>query len=212
MASRKELLRRLALLLAGLFITAAGVTLLKKADLGISPNSSIPNVLSERFSAVSLGMWLFLWNVTLIAGQAIALRRNFRARYLLEIPLAYLYGLFADAWMAILSPVLPGAYWARLALTALGVLVLGFGIVLTADAELIMNAGEAFVKAVSEVSGRSFGSVKVAFDAVCVVIAVLISLALFGGEVRGVREGTVIAALIVGLSCGLFRRVLHGKK
>ena len=41
---------------AGLFITALGVALTKRAELGISPISSVPNVLSYRFLALTLGM------------------------------------------------------------------------------------------------------------------------------------------------------------
>ena len=80
----------------------------------------------------------------------------------------------------------------KLILLFAGILILAFGITLSVIANVILNSGEAFVKAVSVKSGKNFADVKVAFDVFCVVGAVLLSLILFRGQIIGTREGTEI--------------------
>lgn len=52
--NKKDLLKRYLIFLAGLFVNSLGVALITKANLGTSPISSIPYVLSLNF-ALSLG-------------------------------------------------------------------------------------------------------------------------------------------------------------
>lgn len=57
-----------------------------------------------------------------------------------------------------------------------------------------MNSGEAFDKAVADVSGKKFGNIKIGFDVCCVVISLALSLIFFDGKNVGTREGTVLTA------------------
>ena len=86
----------------------------------------------------------------------------------------------------------------------LGDSILGFGVALSVVADVMFNAGEGFVKALSDVTEKNFGNVKIAFDIFSVALSVVLSLALFGGAVAGVREGTLIAALGTGLAVKFF--------
>ena len=81
----------------------------------------------------------------------------------------------------------------------IGIAILGFGIALSVVANVILNSGEAFVKAVSDTLQLDFGNVKVVFDVSCVLIALVLSLLLFDFSVVGIREGTVISALLAGV-------------
>ena len=54
---------------------------------------------------------------------------------------------------------------------------------------------------------REFGSTKVAFDASMTVIAGGISAVMFHG-IQGVREGTIAAAVVVGMIARFFLRKL----
>ena len=62
---RNGILRRYTLLVISLFFTAMGVALAKHGALGVSPISSVANVLSCRIDDLSLGNWLILWNCLL---------------------------------------------------------------------------------------------------------------------------------------------------
>lgn len=195
--SRKELAKRYVLFIISLFFAALGVAVTKHGELGVSPISSVANVLSDQFTALSLGEWLILWNCVLILGQVVIRRREFETVQLLQVPLSFLFGWFTDfgSWLVAGIPV--EVYPVRLLLVLAGTVILGFGISLAVLASVVMNSGEAFVKALSDKLWMNFGNVKIGFDVFCVVLAVLLSL-LFFHRVVGTREGTVLAALLTG--------------
>jgi hypothetical protein len=58
-------------------------------------------------------------------------------------------------------------------------------------------SAEGFVKYAARRYNREFGKLKVVFDISLVICAAVVSL-LFSGKIEGVREGTLIAALITG--------------
>lgn len=87
-----------------------------------------------------------------------------------------------------------------------GIVILGFGISLAVTANVIMNSGEAFVKALSEIINREFGNVKIFFDVSCVALAIVLSLVFFDFSIVGTREGTVISALLTGFVVKFFSR------
>lgn len=195
---KKELIKRYALFIVSLFVSALGVAITKKGELGVSPISSVGNVMSLKFSAVSLGKWLIIWNCLLILGQIVLLRRKFKLIQLLQIPLSFLFGYFTDFGMWLVSFIHPQNYASRLGLVILGTIILGIGVSLAVIANVIMNSGEAFVSALSQTINKEFSSVKIIFDVSCVVISVILSMFFFNFSVQGTREGTIIAALCTG--------------
>ena len=206
--SKKELIKRYVLFIVSLFFSAPGVAVTKHGELGVSPISSVSNVLSFKFTDISLGMWLIIWNCILIAGQIIILRKDFKAVQLLQIPLSFIFGYFTDLGMWLVSYISVNNYIAQIIFVFSGIVILGFGISLSVTANVIMNSGEAFVKAVSDKSGKNFGNIKISFDICNVILSLILSLVLFNGEVIGTREGTVITALFTGLAVKFFIKIL----
>ncbi|MCI6832518.1 MAG: YczE/YyaS/YitT family protein [Butyricicoccus sp.] len=207
--SKRETIKRYCLCVVGLFFSALGVAVTKLADLGVSPISSVANVMSMKIPALTLGNWLILWNCVLILGQILILRRRFQPVQLMQIPLSFLFGYFTDFGMWLFSWAVWDFYPMRLVNIAAGTFLLGFGIALCVIADAIMNSGEAFVKAVSDTTGGEFGNLKVGFDVSCVVLAAVLSLLCFDWTIRGIREGTVIAALCTGFVIKFFSRKLQ---
>lgn len=207
--TKEELVKRYILFIISLFFAALGVAFTKRGELGVSPISSVANVLSYKFEFFSLGSWLIIWNCVLIVGQVLILRRQFQPIQLLQVPLSFLFGWFTDFGMWITSFITADIYWVRLALVFIGVIILGFGISLSVIANVIMNSGEAFVKAISDKVHREFGNVKIAFDIICVVLSVVLSLAFFDFTIVGAREGTVISALLTGVVVKIFCKLLR---
>ena len=83
--------------------------------------------------------------------------------------------------------------------------MLAFGISVEVAPDLIMVPGEGIVAAISKVSGRRFGSVKVMFDVTLILIAALLSW-LFFGNIVGVGVGTLLSAVSVGQFVNLINR------
>lgn len=206
--SKKETAKRYILFIISLFFSALGVAFTKSGELGVSPISSVPNVMSLKFTEVSMGNWLIIWNCLLIVGQILILRKNFKPIQLLQVPLSFLFGYFTDFGMWLVGFIPIENYPTRLAMVIIGVVILGFGISLSVIANVIMNAGEAFVKAVADTAKKNFGNIKIAFDISNVTLSVIISLVLFDFTVVGTREGTLIAAVCTGLVVKFFSKIL----
>ena len=204
----KEICKRYGLFVLSLWFSALGIAFTKCGSLGVSPVSSVANVLSLRFTALSMGDWLILWSVLLILGQIAVLRRRYQLIQLLQLPMAFLFGWFTDVGMLIAGLVPVNNYPIQLVMVVLGIVILGFGVALSVIANVMFNAGEGFVKALSDVTEKNFGDVKIAFDIFSVSLSVVLSLILFGGKVVGLREGTLIASICTGLAVKFFTKRL----
>lgn len=198
--------KRYLLLMAGLLFQGIGVAFTKHGELGVSPISSVANVMSCKFTEISLGTWLIIWNCVLIICQIVILKRDFQIFQFLQIPLSVLFGCFTDFGMWLVAFIPVSNYIVKLVMLFIGIIILAFGITLSVIANVILNSGEAVVKAVSDKSGKNFGDLKVAFDVSCVVIAVVLSLILFKGQIFGTREGTIISALCTGIVVKFFTK------
>lgn len=207
--SGKETVKRYVLFIISLFFCGVGVAFTKHAELGVSPISSIANVVSIKFDFISFGTWLIVSNCVLLLGQIILLRRNFNPIQLLQIPLSFLFGYFTDFGLWIIEDIPNENYIMRLLLVAAGIIFIGFGIALGVIADVILNSGEAIVKAISDVTKKEFGTVKIIFDITWVLMSVVLSLVFFDGKLLGTREGTIISAVFVGVTVKFFKPLMQ---
>lgn len=207
--SGKETVKRYVLFIISLFFCGVGVAFTKHAELGVSPISSIANVVSIKFDFISFGTWLIVSNCVLLLGQIILLRRNFKPIQLLQIPLSFLFGYFTDFGLWIIEDIPNENYIVRLLLVAAGIIFIGFGIALGVIADVILNSGEAIVKAISDVTKKEFGTVKIIFDITWVLMSVVLSLIFFDGKLLGTREGTIISAVFVGVTVKFFKPLMQ---
>lgn len=196
--TKSETVKRYVLFIISLFFAALGVAFTKRGELGVSPITSVANVMSCKFDSLSLGTWLIIWNGILIVGQIAILGKRFQPIQILQVPVSFLFGWFTDLGMWMVSFISADIYPVRLIMVIVGVVILGFGVSLSVIANVIMNSGEAFVKVVSDKLHKEFGNVKIAFDVLCVVLALVLSLLFFHFSIVGTREGTIISALLTG--------------
>ena len=203
---KKNLVRRYIVFLFGLFISSLGVAFVTKASLGTSPISSIPYVLSLKFTP-TLGAFTIYFSLFLILLQIIILGKKFNKIDLLQIPVSILFGYFIDISMFLLTWVNSDIYVVKVLYLLIGCVILGFGVYLEVIADVLMLPGESFVRSLTIRFGVDFGITKVCFDASMTVTAGIISFILFN-TINGVREGTIVAALIVGLIAKFFGKHL----
>lgn len=186
-------------------INSFGIVLITKGALGTSQISSIPYVLSLQLPSISFGMFSFIMNMVYIVLQALLLRRQFKPIQLLQIVVNVVFSASIDVFMAMLSFYAPQQLFTRVLSAVAGCIVLAFGISVEVAPDLIMVPGEGIVAAISKVSGRRFGSVKVVFDVTLILIAALLSW-LFFGNIVGVGVGTLLSAVSVGQFVNLINR------
>ena len=195
---------RYVIYLISLFIISLGASLSIKANLGTSPLICIPYV-SSLISNLSVGTTSFIFSIILIAVQVILLRSGFEKRQFLQIVIGTIFSLFIDVTLMIISFINPTDYISQVMVLLLSCVVMAFGVLLEVKTEVVFIPGDGFIVAIAKVLKREFGKVKPYCDVSFVVIAVILSFA-FLGYLAGVREGTVVSALIIGPIVRIFKK------
>ncbi len=195
---------RYVIYLISLFIISLGASLSIKANLGTSPLICIPYV-SSLISNLSVGTTSFFFNIILIAIQVILLRRGFERRQYLQIVIGTIFSVFIDFTLALVSFINPVDYISQFIVLLLSCVVMAFGVLLEIKTEVVFLPGDGFIVAISKVLKREFGKIKPYCDVSFVITAVILSF-VFLGYLAGVREGTVISAIIIGPIVRIFKK------
>ncbi|MCI1700278.1 YczE/YyaS/YitT family protein [Liquorilactobacillus nagelii] len=194
----KMIVWRYFLLLVGLFFNALGVSLVTKAALGTSPLAAIPYSLSLVVSQLSLGEWTIIFSLFLIVGQILFEIDQLKwSEIMVETLLSFIFGDLIDWTMSWLRHVVMQNYWQSLFLLLFGCLVISLGAYFEVIADVAMLPGDAFVRAISRYFNIEYGKIRVMSDISMSVIGAIICLT-FLSNLSGVREGTLISALVVG--------------
>ena len=192
------ILKRYLLLLIGLSIMAFGIAFSIKASLGTSPISSVPYVIS-LFTPLTVGTATISMHCVFILLQILILRKNYHPIQLMQLPVAFFFGYLTDFGVWAVQGITCNTYWQQWIVCIIGILLVGLGVSLEVKAGVVVLAGEGVVLAICKVLPKvKFGYMKVGFDVTLVAIACILSI-VFTGRLQGVREGTVAAALLVGL-------------
>ena len=197
-------IKRLAVYLIGLYCMAIGVVFSATSSLGVSPVGSLANVLrqisldSAAIPALSLGTWTIIVYCLYIFVEFLILRREFRPTMLLQLVASFLFGKLVDL-ATLMMGFLPTApnYAIQMLYLLCSIPMVAVGVMLYLSPNILPTPGEGMSLAISKKTGLSVGGAKTVFDCSLVVISCVTSLVYFHGLV-GVREGTVICALLVG--------------
>ena len=193
---------------AGLILISFGVALTTKAGLGTSPISAIPYSLSLIIPGLSMGTWLILFSIALVLIEIILLKGKMPARsWISQLLISFPVGWLIDAAMWLLTPFNPELYLVKVLAVILGCVIIALGAYLCVSASLLVLPGDGFVQVLAQVTGKSFGGVRVISDTTQILIAAVLCL-IFLHALVGVREGTIIAAILVGSIVKIFARIL----
>jgi len=204
-----KLIRGYILFVVGLFIAAIGVALSTKSGLGTSPVSSVPYSVSLINDFFTLGGWINLWSVIQISIQIILLRRKCNIfEIVIQTLLAFSFGYMTNFGCSLLKGINAEDYGVRMGLLIASCFVLAFGIWLQLKGGVAMLPGEAMNRAISTVTNQKYENIKIIIDVLYIVIAVIICM-VFIGELKGVREGSIIAAFSIGFIIKLYNFVFR---
>lgn len=197
-------IKRALVYLAGLYLMAAGVVFSARSNLGVSPVGSLANVLYQIALASDAPDYINLGNCTTavyflyILAELLILRREFKPAMLLQMVASLLFGQLvnlAGTMLAFLPA--PDSYFMQMLYLLCSIPLVAAGVMLYLSPNILPTPGEGMSLAISSKTGWSVGSAKTLFDCSLVVISSAVSLLAFRRMV-GVREGTVICALLVG--------------
>lgn len=208
-------LKRFLVYALGLFIMAIGVVLSVRSSLGVSPVTCLANVTYQIFGvsmgidALNLGVCTTLSYCLYILVEALILRRDFKPYMLLQIVASTIFGIMVNLASSLFSflPV-PQSYPMRLLFLFLSIPTVALGVMLYLAPNILPTPGEGLSLAVSKKLGKPVSSCKTITDCCMVCFSALVSLIYFHGLV-GVREGTVISALLVGFVMTRMMRVCN---
>ncbi|MCD8151863.1 MAG: DUF6198 family protein [Clostridiales bacterium] len=205
--NRRGIIKRYIVFFCGLLVNSFGVAFITKASLGTTPISSIPYSMSLIFPALTLGNWVMIFNFTMIVLQLILLHRLDVLDLVLQILIAIFYGYFIDLSMLCLGQFMPRTYAVKIVALLLGSAILAMGAYLEVIANVVMIPGDAFMRAVAKLSHREYGTIRVICDVTMTAIAAVLCL-VFLRQLSGVREGTIIAAVLTGNIVKLYKKGL----
>lgn len=201
-----------AYILAILLISLAGA-MIAATDLGLSMLGAPAYILSQKLSFLTYGQSEYIIQGVLFVIFCIAMG-EFKLMYAVSFAAGVLYGSALDLWRLIIphfNPAVTAPGSLPLPLTilyfVLGMLLSGLAVSLFFHSYLYPQVYELFVKGLSAKYSIDSAKFKLCFDLTFLLIAVLLSLSLFGSLV-GIGIGTIIQACMNGLLIGFFNRLL----
>lgn len=200
-----HIVRRIAIFAVGLMVISLSIGFITKASLGTPPISSIPYSLSLIFPSLTLGNFTIMYSLLLVFLQLVLLGKEADKINLgLQVIISFIFGYFIDFGLMVLGDFSPDIYWERIACVLIGCFGLAFGVYLQIVADFTMVPGDGFAYALSvKIKRKPYRVVRVCSDVTMIVIAAVIGFVAIGNT-GGVREGTVISALLVGTIAGIY--------
>ncbi len=210
-----DLVKRYILFIIGLFVASMGVALSTKANLGTSPVASVPYSVSLMSGLFTFGGWLNIWSLLQITVQVTILKGKCnKIEIAIQTILAFVYGYLTNFSCYLIRDMQVDGYLFQFMCMILGCIVLALGIWIQLKGNVAMLPGEAMNRAISHVSGLRYENIKIAFDIIYIVISGILGICFLGG-LKGVREGSIIAAVVIGNIIKIYNHIwntITGKK
>lgn len=208
----KEGIKRYFIFFVGLFFNAFGVAFTTKALLGASPIAAIPYSLSLIFPRFTMGNYVIMFNILLVLLQWLILRdKANKAELALQVVVVFAFGYCTDFSNYLLRNMIPSNYAVKLLLLVIGCGILAAGVYFELIGNVVMLPGNGFPKALAEKLKKQYGPVRMTSDITMTVIAAILCL-VFLKKLSGVREGTIIAAFLVGNIVTLWNKLFAKPK
>ena len=206
-----QFIKRLVVYLIGVYFTAVAIAISKMTPLGISPNSSLPNEISLILDA-NLGLVTAIVFASFVFIQWILLGKDFKVINFIQVLLSIIYGFFVNSAVALVNRVLPpcDTYLLQIIYTLVSAVLLGASVKVYLAPKVMALPAEGLAQAVAQRFKIPFPTAKNVCDITIVTISVILSFVYFG-TLYGIREGTIIHAILVGRSVKLADK-LFGRK
>ena len=188
----------------GLMLLAFGVAISVNSNLGVSPVNSLPYVVSQILQ-VPMGTCVTVIFCGYIVLQALILGREFQPVNLLQILFSTVFGYFVDFAKMVVGDFAIPTYFGRLLMMGVSIVLIALGVLLYMDAQLVPMPMEGLSSTVAKKLGKSFPTMKTVIDCV-VVLTGLVLCFVFLGRLDGIREGTVITAVVTGKLVGILKK------
>lgn len=140
---------------------------------------------------------MFAFTIIFILIQVVLLRGDFEKRQYLQLVIGTIFSVFVDFSMILVNGINPAGYINQMILLLFSCVVVAFGVLLEIQTEIVYLPADGVIVAISKVLKKEFSYVKPFVDSSMVILAAALSI-IFLGYLAGVREGTIISAIIIG--------------
>ena len=188
---------RILLYCVGLMFLAFGVAFSVNSNLGVSPVNSLPYVISLILK-VDLGRCIVGVFVTYMIVQVIIKRKEYKWINLTQLIFSTIFGYFADFAKGVMHGFVIPTYFGQLLMMAISIVLVAIGVAIYMDVKLVNMPMEGMTLAISDCFPNiEFHKIKIIVDCSSVAVGVVLSF-LFMHGLFGIREGTILSALLVG--------------
>ncbi len=197
---------RVGIYALGLLFAAFGASFAINSELGVSPVTSfaysISRVVGGGDPIPYLGAMVTVTSIFFMCVQIVLAKRHFMLKGFLQLPFSIIFGYFVDFAQATLGDFkLPG-YIGSLGMLAIAIILIGIGLSLYITTDLVSMPNEGVGQVIAKMLKKPYHKIKIFTDCAYVAMSMTISLIAFG-NINGLREGTVITALLAGRCMGL---------
>lgn len=180
------------LTLSAAFFTA----LMLKAAIGTYACWDALSVNISQLTGLKVANFSMIMNISCVFLQFLLLRRDFQISKLLQIPFAILFGCMVNFFYYNILVFDVSSYMLRLALCIISVIGVGFFLGFLTSLNLVNISVEITCNIISGKFAVDYAILRVGIDVICIAVSVALSL-IFGLPLT-IREGTLIAMVLLG--------------
>lgn len=192
-----SLVRRWIMYVIGIYILTFGVSLAIRAGIGISPQSSMTRTMTLVYPPLSQGTYNFILELIMLFLTYLVLPKDFKLKNFASLIPAFVLAACLDLNLKLTEFIQLDVYHWKVVLLVVGDAALAFGLFMMIRANLVLMPIDMFVNTIFKRTGWKWGNIKTGFDCTLLITSALIGLA-FLGEIKFIREGTILNAILVG--------------
>ena len=189
-----------------LLLLAFGVAISVNSNLGVSPVNSLPYVVSQILN-VRMGSCVTVIFCFYIFLQVCILGREFHPVNLLQIVFSTIFGYFVDFAKGVLGDFSIPTYPGRLVMLLASIVLIALGVLLYMEVQLVPMPMEGLTASIAKKLGKPFPAMKTVVDCTVVLTGIVLCFVCFG-RLDGIREGTILTAMVTGKLIALFKKPL----
>ena len=196
---------RLGIYIIGMVLVSLGIVLCVKCELGVSPISSVPYVLSY-LTPLTFGTLTMLFHFCNSIIQYILEKKLINVKILLQIPVAFLFGIIIDFFKNIMcfqaEPLI-----LKISLMVMSIIFTALGMHFMLSMKLVQNPPDGTVNILAHLLNKNIGTVKVGYDIFMVIISIIVGI-VFLHDLKGFGIATILSAIFVGKTLALIKKYI----
>lgn len=198
--------RELTYVLGLLFLPLA-VSVMTKANLGLSMIAAPTYIISEKVSFLTYGQTEYIAQGIVLIVMCLVVGK-FKWTYLTSYLTAVIYGTILDGFLWLLRGWEPEALWIRIAAFLAGMILTSLGVAMFMNTYLAPAAWDYFVRTVVEEKHLDLRKFKLGYDFFFLIVSVALTLLLFHKFI-GITWGTLIIAVCNGNLIAFFNNQMQ---